>query len=391
MQNLSNMSAPCLAAVIDHRDAVPDYLVSLVVGLSQCTKDFLVICSPGTADRFRAICPRENAKLYPYFGLKFKNRARNLLPYVRGWLRTIVLLARVRPGVIHLQWLVHPLFEGLFFPVLTRLLGCRLVYTVHNVLPHDRSARSARQYRRFYRRCHQLIVHNRVSRERLLELCPDIEPENVVLIPHGNYEYLILDDLSPLAARGELGLDSDVPIILFAGKLRPYKGVLLLIDAFRRCSRELRARLVIAGRADDDHYFADIERALDGGVSDNIQVINRFLSDRELHATMAAADVVVLPYRDIDQSGMLLYAMTLGKAIVVPHLASFVETLGDAAPGALFYRPEDPEELAVALRRLILNPELRRSLGCRAKAIASAEFSWSSIGKKTSQLYEMRI
>ena len=385
------MSAPCLAAVIDHRDAVPDYLVSLAVGLSQNTKDFLVICSPGAVDRFRKACPRENARFYPYFRLKFKNRMGNIVPYVRGWFRTIVLLVRVRPRVLHLQWLVHPMFEGLFVPVLTRLLGCRLVYTVHNVLPHDRSARSVRQYRRFYRRCNQLIVHNRVSRERLLDLCPDIRPEDVVLIPHGNYDYLIADDLSPLQARKELGLNLEVPIILFVGKLRPYKGILLLIEAFQRCSRDLRARLLIAGRADDSRYFAEIEGALHAGFSDNIQVINRFLSDRELQVTIAAADVVVLPYCEIDQSGILLYAMTLGKAIVVPQLASFVETLGNSASGALFYPPGDSEELAVALRRLILDPELRRSVGCRARAIASSDFSWSSIGKKTSQLYEMEM
>jgi glycosyltransferase involved in cell wall biosynthesis len=106
-----------------------------------------------------------------------------------------------------------------------------------------------------------------------------------------------------------------------------------------------------------------------------------------MESALIAADVVALPYLDIDQSGILLYAMTAGKAIVASRLEGFVEAM-DGREAALFHEPRDVDGLARQLTRLLDDPELRESLGREARALAIDNHSWDAVARRTLEVYE---
>ena len=170
------------------------------------------------------------------------------------------------------------------------------------------------------------------------------------------------------------------PVVLFAGLLRPYKGLDTLLAAWAGVQG---AELWIAGRPMMD--LAPL-RALGG---EGVRWVPRFVSDGELAALLARADVVVLPYartQRFDQSGVLATALAFGKAVVVSDIGGFSEIA--AAGAARLVAPGDPEALAAALSELVADPTERERLGAAALAAARGPYSWDAAAGATLALYE---
>jgi glycosyltransferase involved in cell wall biosynthesis len=113
----------------------------------------------------------------------------------------------------------------------------------------------------------------------------------------------------------------------------------------------------------------------------------RFVDEAEVAAYFAQSDVVVLPYRRIDQSGVLMIALAFGKPIVASRVGGFAETIQDGVHGFLV-EPGNVESLAQALTRLLVDNKLRAQMGKAVQELASGKFSWDSIAKKTASVYE---
>ena len=155
---------------------------------------------------------------------------------------------RLRPDVIH----VHSTnSSALLFVALLRLVGTPVVTTAHVVTPHERRPVRDALFRRVHRLSRLVVAHSDFDRQRLLEEI-SLEPERVVVIPHGEYGFFNPDG-GPLArdsARQSLGLDEDHEVVLFFGYIREYKGLDLLLEAWPRVVDALpQARLVVAGDA----------------------------------------------------------------------------------------------------------------------------------------------
>ena len=183
------------------------------------------------------------------------------------------------------------------------------------------------------------------------------DPAKVRVIPHGAFDYLTRQEHErPLP--DELAA-VEGPVILWFGVLRPYKGVDVLMDAFA----ELKgAELWIVGRPwmDIGPIKAAAERA--GGT---VRFVDRFVTDPEIPAFFRRADVVVLPYRRIDQSGVLYTALAFAKAMVLSDVGGFSE-IGRVHGAAELVPPEDPGALRDALQRLVDDPAARAGLEERA-------------------------
>jgi glycosyltransferase involved in cell wall biosynthesis len=374
--------------VLEHREAASDYTLSLAIGLREAGAHPLVIATPQLAGKAAKLDRARGVKVYPFFKLAFKGGLRNLPPYAWGWLRTIALLAARRPDAVHVQWLVRPRLEARLLPLLARLLRFRLVYTAHNVLPHERTEQDVQTYGEVYRGCDAVIVHTDKSRRELLERWPEIAASRIVTIPHGNHEHRVDPRLSREEARRRLGLRPDRPVVAFVGKLRPYKGVHLLLDAWTEIRGRVEGQVLIAGHADDADYGRQLEATIAERGLGEVTMLERYLSDDEMNWAFAAADVVALPYAAIDQSGILLYAMSHGRAVVASRLESFVELYGgEEDSGALFFDPGDSRGLADALERVLSDPALRERLADRAREVSDANHSWRDIAQRTSELY----
>jgi glycosyltransferase involved in cell wall biosynthesis len=142
---------------------------------------------------------------------------------------------------------------------------------------------------------------------------------------------------------------------------------------------------LIAGAPDDSAYSAELTRRAAESSADVI-VLARYLTREEFDSCFIAADVIAMPYLAIDQSGVMLYAMTAGKAIVASRLPAFVETLGDT--GGELVEPGSVEDIAHALCQLVADPNLRKRYGSAARQIASKRHEWSAVAARTIAVYK---
>jgi glycosyltransferase involved in cell wall biosynthesis len=270
--------------------------------------------------------------------------------------------------IVHWQWLtVEQLDAWLLPPKRPRVL------TAHNVLAHEHRPGQATARRRLLRAMDAVVVHSQHGAEQAVRL--GAEPERVRVIPHGAFDYLThQDDEQPLPP--DLA-EVEGPVVLFFGLIRPYKGVDVLLRAFRQIEE---AELWVVGMPRID--MAPLHEL----AGERVRFVSRFLPDREIPAYLRRADVVVLPYREIDQSGVLYTALAFGKPLVLSSVGGFVE-LAEQHGAARLVTPGDEEELAAAIRELLGDEAARERLGAAAARAAAGPYSWDTAAKHTLELY----
>jgi glycosyltransferase involved in cell wall biosynthesis len=167
------------------------------------------------------------------------------------------------------------------------------------------------------------------------------------------------------------------PVVLCFGVVRPYKGVDVLVDAFRSIEG---AELWVVGRP----LGVDLDLL---GAPPNVRFVPRYVSDAELPAYFRRADLLVLPHRSVDVSGVLFAGLAFGKAMVLSGVGGFREIAEEHGVAELV-PPEDPEALAGAIAGLLSDDAERRRLEERAREAAVGPFSWDRIAERTARLYE---
>jgi glycosyltransferase involved in cell wall biosynthesis len=273
--------------------------------------------------------------------------------------------------VVHWQWLtVQPVDAYLLPPKRPRLL------TAHDVLPREPRPGQIGATRRLLEKMDAVIVHSEHGAGRLRDEL-GLEGERIHVIPHGAFDYLThLPDEKPLP--DELAA-VEGPVVLFFGLVRPYKGVELLIEAFQNVEG---AELWVVGMP---RMPLEPLRELASEVRGHVRFVPRFVDDSEIPAFFRRADIVALPYREIDQSGVLYTALAFGKPIVVSSVGGFGEIAAQGAARAV--PPNAPVELAAAIQELLDKPEERTRLADAARAAAAGRYSWDSIAEQTLTLY----
>lgn len=296
--------------------------------------------------------------------------AAKLAVHVPGMLRAAAR-ARRDADVVHFQWLAaQPLDVRLL-----RAFPSPLVLTAHDVLPREPRPGQLRAQRRLYDRVDAVVVHSEHGRVRLVgEL--GIDAARVRVIPHGAFVHLrdIESTLPP-----ELP-STDAPVVLQVGLLRPYKGIDVLLEAWRGVSGDQPAELWIAGLPRMD--TAPLRAAAPPGV----RFLERFVNDSELAALLRRADVVVLPYREIDQSGVLFAALALGRPLVLSAVGGFPEI--GAAGAAAMVAPGDAAALGATITRLLADERERGRLAAAALRLADERHGWDAIARAHLDLYQ---
>jgi glycosyltransferase involved in cell wall biosynthesis len=291
--------------------------------------------------------------------------------------------------VVHFQWLTTPVLD-------VHLLPRRpLVLTAHDLLPREPRPGQLAAQRRLLERVDAVVVHSEYGRRQLVDGL-GLDGDRVHVIHHGAFAHAVSGPRAPLPAEvaaavssggrtgagGPSGGAEGPPVVLFAGLLRPYKGLDTLLQAWRGVPG---AELWIAGRPMMD--IAPLQ-ALGG---EGVRWVPRFVSDGELAALLERADIVVLPYartQRFDQSGVLATALAFGKPLVVTDIGGFSEIA--AVGAARLVAPGDPEALGAALAELVADPAAREQLAAAARAAARADgpFSWDAAARATLALYE---
>ncbi len=272
--------------------------------------------------------------------------------------------------VVHFQWLDVQWLDRWLLP------RRPIVLTAHDLLPREpRPGQSAAQ-RRLYDAVDGIVVHSRYGHDQLVQRLA-IDPGKVRIIPHGSFVHLTA---APPGASLPAELPAtELPVVLFFGLLRPYKGLETLLAAWRGIED---AELWIVGRP---RMALEPLRRLAGP---NVRFVPRFVGDVELAACFRRADVVVLPYtrtERFDQSGVLATALAFGTPAVLSDIGGFGEVA--ALGAARLVAPGEVAALRAALAELVGDPAARSRLAEAARRAAAGPYSWETAAARTLELY----
>jgi glycosyltransferase involved in cell wall biosynthesis len=272
--------------------------------------------------------------------------------------------------VVHFQWLPVQHLDAHLLPS-----GRPLVLTAHDVLPREPRRGQLAAQRRLYDRFDAIVVHSEHGRARLTdELGAD--PDRVHTIPHGVFTHLA--ERPADADPPGLPFHTDKPVVLCFGLMRPYKGIDVLLDAWRGVG-DAGAELWIVGMPRMD------VGALQAAAPANVRFVARFIGDDELPAYFERADLVVLPYLQADQSGVLFTALAFGKPLLLSDVGGFPEML---ATGAARVVPAgDARALEGAMRELLKDGATLTEMRARARAAGEGRYSWEAVAQAHLGLY----
>lgn len=312
--------------------------------------------------------------------------------YRRGLPITRACLDHAPIDVLHLHW-PGPYLKGQAWAVkavyAAKLLAdlfsvrqqdIRLVWTVHNKVSHDTGVPELQRWvrRGVARLADRLIVHDEATRREVAETY-SIPAAKIHVIPHGHYRDVYGDSVPKAEAREALDVPQTGRVYLNFGMLRPYKGIEALLDVWPAYQHDHPAdTLLIAGKPVDPEYGEALRSQVQA--CPNAILEDRFIPDEEVHLYFSAADVVVLPFRQITTSGSMLLAMSYDTPIIAPRMASLEKTLQPAT--VLLY--EEGDLLSTLRKSQHTNLE---GLAQKTKE-ACDELSWEEIAGDTISVYE---
>jgi D-inositol-3-phosphate glycosyltransferase len=289
-----------------------------------------------------------------------------------------------RPDVVHVQWSLLPPLDARIYARLRRA-GARIVHTAHDVEPLAGTTWTAAGFSRLYRQADAVIVHAEEGRRRLVE-GHGVTASRVYIVPMGGPGAYAPEPLARDEARKQLGLPADGPYLLFFGLIKQHKGLDVLLDALAVARRERpELRLLVAGEPMGSWrpYARRIESlGLDGSVDLRLG----YIPNDRTHLFFGAADVVVLPYREIFQSGVALAAYGFERAVVATRVGGLPELVDDDVTG--FLTPAgDPDALARALLRALADPAALARMGAAGASLVRERHNWERIAALHEEIY----
>ena len=269
--------------------------------------------------------------------------------------------------VVHFQWLALPAIDS-------RLLPDRpLVITAHDVIPREPHPGQVAGLRRALGRADAVVVHSEDGRRRL-RAGLGIDPARIHVIEHGAFTHLReLPAPAPLP-RELAGVEG--PVALLFGLMRPYKGIEVAVEAWRGIDD---AELWVVGMP-----RMDIS-GLRASAPPNVRFVDRFVDDAEIPALFQRADLALLPYLEIDQSGVCFTAMAFETPMVLSAVGGFPEIA--RAGAAELVEPGDVLGLRAAVRSLLDDPARRAELAAQAALLTRERFDWDRAAALHMELY----
>lgn len=221
-----------------------------------------------------------------------------------------------------------------------------------------------------------IIVHNQFSKREFEKKFKFQGP--ISIIPHGNY--------LPFVKMQKLNISSKKINILFFGQIKEVKGIDVLLDAMQKVVKKSNQyHLTIAGRpwkTDVKHYEQKINEM---GLTNHITTNFKYIKDKNLDQLFKEASIIVMPYKKIYQSGVLLLSLSYGRTVITSDLPSFKELISDGKNGFLF---ETGNSTSLSNCILKLNHELILNATKNSKILISNDYDWIKIGCKTLKFYQ---
>jgi glycosyltransferase involved in cell wall biosynthesis len=314
---------------------------------------------------------------------------------LKYYVRLISYAATAQPKLFQLLWNnKFELFDRTLLMCYYRIFGKKVILTVHNVNAGKRDFNDSLLNRLSlkiqYHLCHHIFVHTEAMKS---ELVSDfvVAPDNVSVIPFGINNTVPNTNLTSSEAKRMLGIADNDKTLLFFGNIAPYKGLEYLVSAFTQLLNKDRSyRLIIVGRpkGSEDYWKQISERIARSGIRDRIIQRIEYIPDEETELFFKAADVLVLPYSHVFQSGVLFLSYSFGLPAVVADVGNLKEEIIEGETGFVF-KPQDSVDLAHKIEQYF-HGELFHKLEKRRpeiKKYANERYSWDKVAAITSAVY----
>ena len=314
---------------------------------------------------------------------------------LRYYLRLIGYAATAKPKLFHILWNnKFQLFDRTLLMLYYKLLGKKIVLTAHNVNAGKRDSNDSWLNRLSlkiqYNLSNHVFVHTNGMKQELISDFR-IPAGKVSVIPFGINNTVPSTSLSSAQARRQLSISEGDKTLLFFGNIAPYKGLEYLISAFAELSNKGRSyRLIIVGKPKgSEGYWKQIHQAIArAGIGDRVIERIEYIPDEETELFFKAADVLILPYTRVFQSGVLFLGYSFGIPAIVADVGSLKEEIIEGQTGFVF-NPQDSSDLASKIDEYFKS-ELFRDLETRRaeiKAYANERYSWSKVAMITAATY----
>ena len=309
--------------------------------------------------------------------------------------KLIAYVTTAKPRIFHILWNnKFEWFDRTLLMLYYKALGRKVVLTAHNVNRSRRDSKDSLLNRMTlkiqYRLADYIFVHTEKMKTDLIQEF-DVCANRVGVIPYGINNAVPNTQLSPLEARQKLGIPASHKTILFFGNIAPYKGLDYLTSAFQQtfATRDDYLLIIAGWPKNCEGYWTGIRQSINEDVrKGRILLKDEYISDEEAEVYFKAADVLVLPYRYIYQSGVLFLGYSFGLPVLAADVGSLKEDIVEGETGSVF-KPDDPVDLAKAIDRYFTS-DLFANLSSRRQKIerfATMRHSWDLVGQLTMNAY----
>ena len=266
-----------------------------------------------------------------------------------------------------------------------KLLLGKIVLTIHDVNSFSSRSENSIFNKLVYKLGNVILTHNRFSLNELNKI--DIV-ESIFIIPHGNYLPFISKTHTQKKAKEYFKISQNKKVLLFFGMIKKVKGLEILLKAFKNVVKKNNdIVLSIAGKVwknDFSLYQSIIDK---NNLNEYCIIHNRFIAEEKVSLYYNVADLVVLPYKKIYQSGVMLMAMSYDVPVLASDLPPIKEMIDDEVNGFLF-ASEDTHALSNKLNDILFKPKLLECVKINANKLIKKKFCWNTIGAQTKLAYE---
>ena len=338
-----------------------------------------------------SITPNPNIKsvcFYQFFGNLFSSKFLLIrgVKYIFGLLASIFHARFSGCNIFHFH-----LFESnivvLLKIMLVKLLFAKVVLTIHDVVSFANTKNNIFLNNQIYKFADLILTHNLFSSKEILKISPLVKGK-IFIIPHGNYIPFITVENDQAKARDYLDIDRSKKVLLFFGMIKKVKGLDLLLNSFSRIiKRHSDIVLLIAGKSwknDFSYYQKIIDKYK---LSQHIILHNNFIPHNDVKYYYSAADLVILPYKKIYQSGVLMMTLSYQKPALVSDLDPLNEIIEDGINGFVF-KSEDQDSLFNKLDNIFSEKYDMKQINLNANLKIKNEFDWTNIGRLTKKAYQ---
>jgi glycosyltransferase involved in cell wall biosynthesis len=346
------------------------------------------------------IIGQENVNFYNLYGSRKPKTPikEKVFRVIKFYLKLVKYAVYTETKLFHILWLNKFLFlDRTFLNIFYKICGKKIVFTAHNIDQKERDGKNTLINRMSLKFLYLIVDHIFVHTEKMkLQLIDSfhVRGDKITVIPYGINNMVPDTKMSKNQARNELSLKVNEKVLLSFGAIAPYKGLeYLILSLVDLTKKYINIKLIIAGSIKNKNcvsYWEGIqkiikEHKLEKHIIENIQ----FIQDEMIEVYFKAADVLIIPYKNIFQSGVIFLSYNFGLPVIVTDVGSFKETIVEGKTGFIC-RPEDEKDLARTIEKYFDSDLYKNIEETRNNIIqySNEKSSWEKVGEITLTVYK---